>query len=127
MSIKDVLLDKEINIFYKLQKAWTKETAHPSYQDKWISTNPSIGQCLVTALLIQELKGSEIASCKVGKYSHFVNIINGQIEDYTKEQFKIPVEYKKIALKERKLLLRNNDTLKRYELLKGNFLRLNTI
>lgn len=118
---------KEINISYKLKKAWSKETAHPAYQPKWNSNNPATGQCLVTALLIQELKGGEIASCKVGNYSHFVNIINGQIEDYTVEQFKTPVEYKKITLKERKLLLRSKDTLKRYELLKGNFLRLNNI
>lgn len=121
------MLDKEINISYKLQKVWVKETAHPSYQDKWIPTNPSIGQCLVTALLIQELKGGEIASCKVGNNSHFVNIIDGQIKDYTVKQFKIPIKYKKIAIKERKKLLENKDTLKRYELLRANFLRLNTI
>ena len=112
---------------YLIKEAWTRETAHPSYQAKWSSGNPSTGQCLVTALLIQELKGGEIASCKVGRYSHFVNIINGQIEDYTVEQFKMPVEYKKITLKERNTLFRNKDTLKRYELLKGNFLHLNTI
>ena len=114
-------------LFYQIKQSWTKETAHPAYQSKWNSNNPAIGQCLVTALLIQELKGGEIASCKVGNYSHFVNIINGQIEDYTAEQFKTPVKYKKLVLKERKILLRNKDTLKRYELLKGNLLRLNNI
>ena len=116
-----------IILSYQIKKAWTKETAHPAYQPKWSSNNPSIGQCLVTALFIQELKGGKIASCKVGNYSHFVNIINGQIEDYTAEQFKIPVNYKKLAVKERNKLLENKDTLKRYELLKANFLRLNSI
>ena len=112
---------------YQIKKAWTKETAHPAYQTKWNFENPSIGQCLVTALLIQELKGGEIVSCKVGRYSHFVNIINGQIEDYTAEQFNIPIEYKKLAIKDRKTLLKNKDTLKRYEALKANFLRFKTI
>jgi hypothetical protein len=112
---------------YQIKQSWTKETAHPAYQAKWNSDNPSTSQCLVTALLIQELKGGEIASCKVGRYSHFVNIINEQIEDYTVEQFKTPINYKKLAVKDRKILLKNKDTLKRYELLKGNFLRLNTI
>lgn len=114
-------------LFYQIKQSWTKETAHPAYQPKWNSNNPYIGQCLVTALLIQELKGGEIASCKVGRYSHFVNIINGQIEDYTKEQFKISVKYKNLALKDRKLLLKNKDVLKRYEALKANFLAINSI
>jgi hypothetical protein len=121
LSIKDVLLDKEINISCKLIKAWSKETAHPAYQNKWSLDNPSAGQCLVTALLIQELKGGEIASCKVGNCSHFINVINGQIEDYTSGQFKLPIKYKKISLRERKILLENKDTLKRYELLKRQF------
>ena len=112
---------------YQIKQSWTKETAHPAYQAKWSSDNPSTGQCLVTALLIQELKGGEIASCKVGRYSHFVNIINEQIEDYTVEQFKMPVEYKKIAVKDRKTLLKNKDILKRYEALKANFLAIKTI
>lgn len=116
-----------IILSYQIKKAWTKETAHPVYQPKWSSENPSAGQCLVTTLLIQDLKGGEIASCKVGNYSHFVNIINGQIEDYTAEQFKIPVNYKKLVIKERNKLLENKDTLKRYEALKANFLRLKTI
>ena len=110
---------------YQIEKAWTKETAHSSYQAKWNPDNPSAGQCLVTALLIQDLKGGEIASCKVGRYSHFINIINDKIEDYTSEQFKHPVEYKKIALKDRKILLKNKDILKRYEAFRANFLRLN--
>lgn len=112
---------------YQIKQSWTKETAHPAYQAKWNSNIPSTGQCLVTALLIQELKGGEIASCKVGSYSHFINIINDKIEDYTSEQFKHPVEYKKIALKDRKILLKNKDVLKRYEALKANFLAIKSI
>ena len=116
-----------IILSYQIKKVWTKETAHPAYQPKWSSENPSVGQCLVTTLLIQEMKGGEIASCKVGNCSHFVNIIDEQIIDYTSEQFKAPINYKKIIFKERNRLLENKDTLKRYQALKRNFLRFKTI
>ena len=71
----------------ELRKAWCRETAHPSYQSKWSEDNPSVGQCCVTALVVQDLYGGDIYSCKVGKNSHFVNIINERIVDKTAEQF----------------------------------------
>lgn len=39
----------------------------------------------------------------------------------------MPIEYKKLAIKDRKTLLKNKDTLKRYEVLKANFLAIKTI
>lgn len=106
----------------KIRKAWCRETAHPSYQDKWSEDNPSCGQCCVTALVVQDLYGGDIYSCKVGQNSHFINIINDRIIDLTSEQFggadKIKYVSESFIKKSRMLLLKNPDIKERYELLK---------
>ena len=109
------------------RNAWNAETAHPAYRDKWSPNNPSAGQCAVTALIVQEILGGDIYSCKVGHASHFVNIVNGKIFDLTADQFggvdNIKYVNNSFKLKSRKSLLQNKDVRIRYELLK---LRLST-
>lgn len=106
----------------ELRNAWCRETAHPSYQDKWTEDNPSIGQCLVTALIIQEQYGGDIYSCKVGNCSHFVNVINERIIDKTAEQFGGINNIKYISgsfrLRTRESLLKSKEVKDRYELLR---------
>ena len=107
----------------KLRKAWCAETAHPSYRDKWSPENPSSGQCAVTALVVQDLFGGNIYSCKVGKFSHFINIIDDKIYDLTAEQFgsanQICYMKNSFKLRSRESLLRNKDVASRYALLKS--------
>ena len=105
----------------KLQKAWCKETAHPAYQEKWSEENPAVGQCAVTALIVQEELGGDIMSCKVGRSSHFVNVIDGKIVDLTISQFGPNAKYTDNSFKYRtaKSLLKNKDVRVRYELLKS--------
>lgn len=107
----------------ELRKAWCRETAHPSYRDKWSEDNPSVGQCLVTALVIQDQYGGDIYSCKVGSNSHFINIINERIIDKTAEQFSGADKIKYISgsfrKRSRESLLKNKDVKQRYELLKA--------
>ena len=107
----------------ELEKAWCRETAHPSYQGKWSVDNPSTGQCLVTALAIQDEYGGDIYSCKVGNNSHFVNIINERIVDQTAEQFggtdKIKYINGSFRKRSREYLLKNKDVRQRYELLRA--------
>lgn len=106
----------------ELRKAWRRETTHPSYQSKWSEDNPSVGQCCVTALIVQDKYGGDIYSCKVGNCSHFINIINERIIDKTAEQFGGVSKVKYISgsfrKKSRELLLKNKDIKRRYELLK---------
>lgn len=107
----------------ELRNAWCRETAHPSYRDKWSEDNPSVGQCCVTALAIQDKYGGDIYSCKVGNNSHFVNIIDERIIDRTAEQFgeSSNIKYMSGSFRKRTRvsLLKNNDVKARYELLKA--------
>lgn len=117
----------------KLHEAWCKETCHPSYRDKWAPYNPAVGQCLVTALCVQDKHGGEIWSVKVGKNSHFVNVINGVLIDLTASQFfngqskaLSPEDYPRILYhnpkkRSRDDLLKNKDTKERYLLLKSRW------
>ena len=107
----------------ELRKAWCAATAHPSYQKDWTENNPSYGQCCVTALVMQDLYGGDIYSCKVGNNSHFVNIINERIVDKTAEQFgggnKIKYVSGSFRKRTRTSLLKSKDVKERYELLKA--------
>ena len=104
------------------RSAWCRETAHPSYQEKWSIDNPSCGQCVITALYIQEKYGGDIYACKVGNNSHFVNIINERIIDKTADQFGGQEKIKYISgsfkFRTRESLLRSKDVRKRYQLFK---------
>ena len=106
----------------ELRRAWCRETAHPSYRDKWSEGNPSVGQRLVTALVVQDKYGGDIYSCKVGNNSHFVNIIDERIVDKTAGQFggtgKIKYISGSFRKRSREALLKNKDVKQRYELLK---------
>lgn len=107
----------------ELRKAWCAATAHPSYRKNWTKDNPSYGQCCVTALVVQDLYGGDIYSCKVGNNSHFVNIIDERIIDRTAEQFggtdKIKYVNRSFKKRSRESLLKNKDVKQRYELLKA--------
>ena len=103
----------------KLTTAWDKNTCHPAYTDKWSEANPATGQCLVTALVIQDELGGDIYDCKVGRSRHFYNVVNGETIDLTFSQFPEGSKITDSRIRDRKQLLANKETKQRYELLKS--------
>jgi len=72
-----------------LQKSWSAET---SSTDDWNSGNSSLGQCTVTACVVQDYLGGDIvnsiATLPNGKkISHYLNLIDGEYVDLTSQQF----------------------------------------
>ena len=117
-----------------LQKSWCKETAYQA--DDWSETNPAIGQCAVTALLLNDYFGGEIVWSEAilpnGQFiSHYFNLIDGKEIDLTRSQFPegtfIPpgVKKNKNFTTTREYILSNENTKKRYELLKERTKKLN--
>ena len=104
-----------------LKKAWTQETCSPGLKDVWSVDNPSLGQCAITALIVNEEFGGDIMRCMSPTGSHYYNLIDGKIVDLTKDQFlgQEP-EYAFGAVRTREYLLGNEDTKNRYQLLKRN-------
>jgi hypothetical protein len=109
-----------------LKKAWCRETAHPSYQKDWTENNPAYGQCLVTALVMQDIVGGEIYECKVKNKRHYFNVLEeGTLWDLTKSQFtkndNEKIVYTNIRPRTRVSLLKSKSVRERYELLKSRY------
>ena len=71
-----------------LSTIWCKDTCAPRMQDRWTSDNKTLGQCSVTAFLVQDIFGGDVYGVRLddGNY-HCYNIVNGIKFDLTSEQF----------------------------------------
>ena len=100
---------------------WNGETCSPGLKDSWNEENPSLGQCAITALIVNDFFGGKIMRCMASSGSHYYNLIDGKIVDLTVEQFlgEIP-EYELGEERSREYLLSNEDTRNRYLLLLNN-------
>jgi|GEM_PF-983025 len=125
-----------------LYASWCRETSNDP--KRWNEKKPYLGQCAVTALVVQDYHGGEIVwseailpTWKGGKpeyrfgeipkdkmVSHYFNFICGAEVDYTREQFPrktlIPIGQPRTQgfPSTRDYLLSNEETLRRYLLLK---------
>ena len=100
---------------------WSKEICSPAFKDNWDEYNPSLGQCAITALIVNDYFGGKIMRCMTTEGSHYYNLIDNEIVDLTVEQFlgEIP-DYNNSEERTRDYLLSNSDTKKRYYLLNKN-------
>jgi len=110
-----------------LELSWKKKTCTPSLQDSWDENNKSLGQCAVTALIVNDFLGGKIMRCMCESGSHYYNLINGNVVDLTVSQFEVKPNYGTGEKRTREYLLSNEDTKKRYLLLlnevKENFIK----
>lgn len=68
------------------EKSWSSETCYPKQKLEWSKNNPALGQCAVTALIINDLLGGEILFNQ--ELNHFWNLLpDGSEIDLTREQF----------------------------------------
>ena len=102
-----------------LNGLYSKETCYPECRNQWNDDNKTLGHCAIVALIINDYFGGYICKIKVNNISHYFNIIDGEIVDLTSEQFKInDISYANYVIKTREDVLMNEDTKKRYEILK---------
>lgn len=79
-----------------IKESWSKDTTYPASRSEWSQDNPALGQCAVTALVVNHYMGGEIPCCKHSH--HYWNILSdGREVDLTKSQF---LEGEKICLDE---------------------------
>ena len=99
-----------------LNLSWKYETCSPGLKSVWIKGNPSIGQCAITALIVNDFFGGKIMRCMTSTGSHYYNMIDENVIDLTAEQFlcEIP-QYEEGQERTREYLLSNEDTKNRYE------------
>lgn len=101
-----------------LRSSWSRETTY--WRERWSTEHPSVGQCAVTALIVQEALGGDIAEGVLPSGElHYWNLRNREtIIDLTVDQFfdGEKAVFRRIITRDE--LLRNPNTKERYSILR---------
>ena len=120
-------IDTLHKLYAVLRQSWKAETAYRSCQGEWVPTDPSYGQCAITAMLVYDMFGGSIHRIRVeGGETHYFNKIDGYYVDLTREQFDlydIPVKYEPNEKMNRENCGKNPDTKARYHQLQRNMIK----
>lgn len=106
-------------------RAWSAETCYPPLKAQWSQKNPALGQCAVTALIVQDLYGGAFAEDKIN--NHIWNILpDGSHHDFSRTQFDDHVVIEQTSTKIREEILGHPRAVEartggRYTLLKQAF------
>lgn len=75
--------------FYDLLcKIWCQYTCAPRMRDEWTIENQTMGQCSITAFLVQDIYGGQVYGVlRPGGNYHCYNEVDGIFFDLTSEQF----------------------------------------
>ena len=67
---------------------WRAETCAPRMREDWSKENKTLGQCSITAFLVQDIFGGEVYGVRLADGNfHCYNVIEGKQYDLTIEQF----------------------------------------
>ena len=112
------------HLYDLLSEIWSKDTCAPRMQKDWTKENMTLGQCSITAFLVQDIFGGSVygVALKDGNY-HCFNIINGIAFDLTSEQFgKTKLDYQNVVPQKREDHFSKKEKYQRYLLLKSKLL-----
>ena len=71
-----------------LSTIWCRRTCAPRMQQDWSENNRTLGQCSITAFLVQDIYGGKVYGIPLPDGSiHCYNEVDGQKFDLTSEQF----------------------------------------
>jgi nucleoside 2-deoxyribosyltransferase len=100
-----------------LKRAWDATTS--ASPGEWSPENPALGQCAVTALVVQDRFGGDLLRTTVGGVSHYFNRLpSGQCVDLTFQQFAHGSEYGEVVERDRDYVLGFEATRRRYNVLR---------
>lgn len=75
-------------LYDALSKIWCEYTAAPRMRHEWSPENKTLGQCSITAFLVQDIFGGKVYGIpRSGGNFHCYNEVDGVIFDLTSEQF----------------------------------------
>jgi hypothetical protein len=103
-----------------LPLAWAADTSFDP--ENWTPDNPAYGQCAVTALVVNDLLGGQIAKGTVNGVEHYWNVLPGTEEekDLTRHQFGKDCVASFECYVTTDWLLSDGSTTRRYQTLKRN-------
>jgi len=87
-DVKDSLGRTPRDYYDILSNIWCAETCAPRMRENWSPDNKTLGQCSITAFLMQDIYGGKVYGIKRpnGNY-HCFNEVDGCVFDLTSEQF----------------------------------------
>jgi len=96
-----------------LARSWSRDTS--AVPDVWSEKTPALGQCAVSALVVQDLFGGELLRCDVGLTSHYWNgLPTGGEVDLTRHQFGSDFHPRSVENRSRDYVLSFPNTRTRY-------------
>ncbi|MBQ3379032.1 MAG: hypothetical protein IJG50_04100 [Clostridia bacterium] len=103
-----------------LSDVWCAETCAPRMRGSWSPENKTLGQCSITAFLMQDIYGGKVYGVQLDDGSfHCFNEVCGRVFDLTSEQFgDVVLNYDDCCEQFRETHFANEEKLRRYEVLK---------
>ncbi len=75
-------------LYDALSGIWCEYTCAPRMRDQWSEDNKTLGQCSITAFLVQDIYGGRVYGIPLGDGNfHCFNVVDGCVFDLTSEQF----------------------------------------
>ena len=109
---------------------WCADTCAPRMREQWTPENKTLGQCSITAFLMQDIYGGRVYGVPLGDGNfHCFNVASGCTFDLTSEQFGDTVlNYANCPEQFRETHFAKEEKRQRYELLKARlFARLENL
>lgn len=108
-------------LYERLSQIWCADTCAPGLRAQWSKENLTLGQCSITAFLVQDIFGGQVHGIlqPSGNY-HCFNVIGDAVFDLTSEQFgEERLEYRNQPEQFREEHFANQEKKARYEYLKA--------
>lgn len=128
--IQDELSHTLRDYYDLLSHIWSADTCAPRMRQNWSPENKTLGQCSITAFLLQDIYGGEVYGVPLGDGNyHCFNVVGDCVFDLTSEQFRNEVlNYVNCPEQKRSIHFVKAEKKARYELLRGELMkRRNTI
>jgi len=76
------------DLYDALQRIWCRYSCAPRLREEWSADNKTLGQCSITAFLVQDIFGGEVYGIpRTGGAFHCYNKVGDAVFDLTSEQF----------------------------------------
>ena len=124
------VLDKDgftpCDTYDQLSQLWCAETCAPRMRERWSEENRTLGQCSITAFLVQDLFGGKVYGVPLedGNY-HCFNVVDGCTFDLTSEQFgNQKLDYEHVTEQSREVHFAKVEKHLRYKMLRERLMEL---
>lgn len=109
------------HLYDLLSEIWCKKTCAPRMAHEWSVDNMTLGQCSITAFLVQDIFGGEVYGIiRPGGNYHCYNVVGDCKFDLTSEQFgDEKLDYADNPLQSRAVHFAKEEKRLRYEYLKS--------